>query len=498
MKSIKLFFILFLFSGAAVADTNALILVSNQDGTQWTQEISGLYPLAHNVDNLSRIAQYNNNFITVGDTGVSWMASLGFYSLDGVNWNSSTFQHMPSTISGLAVNNQGWVAVGGDSSGNAQLAISGDIDNWRFTSISYDQCASVKKINGVQANDSTFLAFISCHNYGPDATLPTLLTSTNGLDWFRTQTTLPPEMQDEKASFNNAYWDGKQWILFATKADNTPLLYTTSDLKTLTPIALPAEINSLQSISTNDDLWLMTGTYNNAGNNAAVILSSKDKGASWTLQKTFPVAIMQFNKITRNDTTWMAVGSGGQIHNSFPVVLSSKDGTNWQQASLPWKAIGASDNVALNDIVWDGKRWIAVGSFDQNATGCLALNKIGHWVGPLSSTETTDHIKVTDLSISVDPSKKTNSSFNINSSIQYDDDYTSGWMLGTFYGTCNEHDDGSIDFSMAMDSWSISGTRKSPADLQLALNAKLADNFSDQGHDYSGTVTPKDQRKKKR
>jgi hypothetical protein len=361
MKLVKLLLILFIFSNSAFANS-PLILSSNEEGTDWTQEATNVPPLTY-LDNLSVISYYQKNLMLIGDYGDS-DNSYSFYSTDGgVKWISSLSAHKPLLMTTLAVNDEGWV-IAGSTFGVADMSITGDIDNWRSIRIPYTECENVKKIIQIQSNDSTFLALTSCMISYPDLIRPTILTSANGLDWFRASINLPPEIQSEKASFNKSYWDGKQWYLLATSADNSPLLYTTSDLKTLHPIVLPKDINSMQSIAFDGEEWIATGTYNNNGKNMAVIFSSRGKAEEVKVLKKFPTPILKLNKITRNDKVWVAIGYSGQDSKTYPVILTSKNGLQWEQVTLPSKVIKPAKGVTLNDVVWDGNKWLVVGSYE--------------------------------------------------------------------------------------------------------------------------------------
>ncbi|GEM_PF-3203606 len=490
---------LFFYSGLANAYIYSMVLTGNADGSQWKLQLP---PSASTLDSyLTNVAQNHNTLFGVGMYDYDEPSIYGSRSDDGgTTWSPAYMTGAGFILSGIAGNDKGWVLIGNNNMGGYDypyMQFSPDGVNWNYEHPQPpSDCGNLSRFSGIVTDGTQFVATAFCDEiFSQRHGQPGTLTSTDGTNW-NWSYNIPPIMQNKDASFNSIFWDGKEFLILATEPDKTPVIMSSLNNHDWTIINVPAEIKSLNSISTSGDTWLAIGTYDNNGKNAPVILKSNDHGTTWNLQKNLPENIVQLNSIKHNDTVWtIAANASAGGNNTVPVILVSKDATNWSQASLPFAISGPAEKSAVNDLLWSGTQWIAVGGYDADAIGCRALKKIGYWYGPLQGPTQKISVQVFEIS-NTDMKKNGKNDYDIRGDIQYTDDGGGTFGFGPFYGTCSDNNDGSLQFQLSFNNGaSIAGARKSTTDNIVITGGWLPDS-SGGGATYTGPLSPHDPEKK--
>ncbi len=138
-----------------------------------------------------------------------------------------------------------------------------------------------------------------------------------------------------------------------------------------TIISSPDGFNWTQRLTSATGLDIASVVWSGAGfiavgedltNNRSVILSSTN-GINWTAQP-FAVPGGRLNSIVHNGSQYVAVGKAW----GAPLLLTSTNGIDWTNRSS-----SVSGGVELNDIIWTGTKYVAVG-FGITATSLDGIN----------------------------------------------------------------------------------------------------------------------------
>jgi hypothetical protein len=320
---------------------------TSPDGLAWTR-----YPTSGFAFNGARdVVHGNNRFVAVD----SWF----FTSPDGIAWElaGSTFTDAralawsPSLSLYVAVGDAGYIGTSADGS------------SWN----TLDPAPTTSNLYGVAWLNGRFYA-------AGDA--GAILTSVNGLDWVIATTPA------SSFALNSIAWNGQSGAGALYVATGYGTAFTSTDGDTWTAAAAPPSgfNDSVAWGGAPANCFVTVGSDNH-------IFSSPD-GVTWTRRflAADPVyAQLSLNEVVWTGTRFVAVGENGMI-------LASEDGAAWSivasGADLKglahdgsrFIAVGAFGRVAissdadtweyshtgddthyLNDLVWDGSRYVAAG-----------------------------------------------------------------------------------------------------------------------------------------
>ncbi|MGL4399287.1 MAG: hypothetical protein ACRCXD_05435 [Luteolibacter sp.] len=319
-------------AGVFVGVSDAGVISASGNGTQWTPV------LTTSVESFRSVTWTGTEFAAVTDSGRVAISSngyrwkmLGFFrqyqsgcwdglqyilvggggmittSIDGKWW---TAERNPKASDLLSVASGGGlrVAVGEDSCILSSL----DGHIWQNRSL---PCSW--SLTDVHWSGSAFWAV------GADGII---LTSANAQDW----TIATPGMMGA------AVWDGSRYVAFSGKN-----VIQSLDGNQWTPLSTTSA-----AFPINDLIW--TGSYYIAVGNSTTLLRSAD-GVTWT-QATFngTTSISSYLSVAFSGSALVAVAN-----NSYHA--RSTDGVTWTRY--------ASGFSGLNDILWDGNRFLAAGSW---------------------------------------------------------------------------------------------------------------------------------------
>ena len=247
----------------------------------------------------------NGKFVAVGRDNTSGSDVL--YSIDGINWKTSTAQTL--WTESVCYGNGKFVAVGHKSNSDVAAMYSTDGINWNYCS-----ALPVSKVSllSVTCNNDKFVAVGQLTVNGSSTSFkPVIMYSTDGINWI--QSTLP------------AYTAKTNSIIY------TPVCYGNGKFVT---------------IITDDS---STSNY---------ILSSTD-GIGWS-KATLPVS-----------TGWISIcyGNGKFVATSMSdVYVYSTDGITWTKATLPsshwWRVCYGNGKFVAAYGIAGGTEWGVIYSFD--------------------------------------------------------------------------------------------------------------------------------------
>jgi hypothetical protein len=319
-------------AGVFVGVSDSGMISASDDGVQWSPV------LTTSLENFRSVTWTGVEFIAITDSGRLAFSSngyrwkmLGFFRQYGSGcWDGSqyvivgdggiittspdakwwTAERNPRTDRLYAVTSGGGMLVGVGEGGC--IVSSQDGRSWQNRSL---PCSW--SLLDVHWSGSAFWAV------GSDGII---LTSANGMDW----TISSPGLMSASV------WDGSRYLAFSGKN-----VIQSLDGNQWTPLSTTSA-----SFTINDLIW--TGSYFIAVGNSATVLRSTD-GVTWT-QATFngTASIPSFISVAFSGSTLLAVGNNG-YH------ARSTDGLTWTRY--------ASGYTGLADVLWDGARFLAAGSF---------------------------------------------------------------------------------------------------------------------------------------
>lgn len=363
------------------------IILTSQDGIQWKRSDSGVSQF-----NLFDVIWDGSQFVAAGGLVNS---GIILSSPDGVTWTTRFSNDNRGWFQSITSNGNVLVTAGWDSSKSKDIIYtSEDMKDWLRS-----ETDTTEGIYDITWNGKIFAA--TDYNGA-------ISTSSDGKQW-------TTKLLDNAFSLNNIFWDGKQFIasgwrgpIFTStdgvewrrigsyegissiikhddkyiavsgysviKSDDcinwtantigvTASLYGAAySGKAYVTVGMSGTIlysadgeqwikaNSTTGENLNDVIW--SGSMFIAVGSSGTILESPD-GIKWT--KIEPVIKEGINKVVSNDKIIIAVGDSGQILKSF-------DGVIWYA-----KSVEDVPNTYYNDVIWDGKEFVAVGT---NRNGC--------------------------------------------------------------------------------------------------------------------------------
>ncbi len=288
----------------------------NDSGSTWT--IQSL-PSASSLW-LKRVRWSGTLFVTVGASGSV------FTSPDAVTW-TERFTGVPSTLNDIIWTCNQFIIVGE----NGTILTSADGTGWSSQTI-----PGSPVLNGITASSGLIVAV----GKRLDSEAGLIITSTDGVTW----SPIPGTIQ---ASLYAVVWSGTQFIAVGSTLglpNAEAIAFTSPDGINWTSHNLSfTTISSLYDVAWNGSRFVAVGY---AGG-----VTSTD-GINW--QQT-GVGVISANN---------AIGCSGQRFMTCGTVYcqSSTDGLQWQSIQLP------GTGPSIYGLVWNGSKWVAVGSNSYVAT----------------------------------------------------------------------------------------------------------------------------------
>ena len=174
---------------------------------------------------------------------------------------------------------------------------------------------------------------------------------------------------------NDAFWNGTLWGAVGHDAVSGSKVATSKDGVTWTQTpALNVPIKGvLNTITWNGSVWMVGGDgapINDA--NTASIAWSADLVA-WNGILNTDISLTVVKRIAWNGMYWVAVGQGGTGAGTTTIMYSkNRNGLVWEDtftAASGSTAKTSTITTAVNDVVWGGGRWVAVGRGNSIAGG---------------------------------------------------------------------------------------------------------------------------------
>lgn len=349
-----------------IVGSNKIKLRSN-DGVKWYQKRCG--------SNLNKVASNGNIFVGVG--GDPNEASIEITN-DGVNWKILSFLELP--FKGVAWGQGRFIAMNEDT-----ILVSTDGLNWSQSCVMQDQmfcnviCSgkdffllgeNILKSN----NGKTWFELYSKSKYILSDMVwdgnkyiavgnGIIVVSTDGLSW--------KIVEDKKSyDFRKIHFNGKQYLLINWLDDETSILTSLDGVKwdnkgiklkglirnifwdgekyiIIGPKGIETSKNGIDWKAVNYEANLESGTWNTQNCYIAVgnsILISQN-GSQWSKLSWKPRE--DLNDIIWNGKEFLAVGREGYI-------ITSKDGKHWSEQN-------PGTNKYLENVIWDGKKYIVIG-----------------------------------------------------------------------------------------------------------------------------------------
>ena len=467
---------------STIANAVPVVLTSDASGTKWVSVRSNSF--TDDGAELLKLTQKENTLIA---------AMRNFYGLPmvaksvdkGATWTTAFIQTTTFIPLGVSANDKGIIIGGNSQYGNPYVNNSVDGDGWQGSSISFSyDCENLQKLTGFAANSSTMLLSGLCqylnNSTGQTYSRATLLTSSDGASrsW-QVVNTLPQELQTDGAAINFVQWIKDKWFVLATTSTNQLVILTSVDMNAWTMMTVPHEVKALTSIAANGDEYVAIGKLNTA---ESVIMHSIDQGKNWTL-KTFSKD-QTFNQI-RYSGSWIIVGKSGEKETRL-LMLISKDGITWANADLPIKVTNPSTISTLNDVIWTGEKWIAIGAYDSSKSGCVGLRNL-KWTGKLQAAQSI--ISVTNFNAWSDGKTKDNVTYDGNAAIEYTGSEGGQFGFGVFDGTCVESaDEQTMNLSLVFKGRSINAIFNA-ADKAMKITSSCLPDEHSNCMNFTGTLS---------
>jgi hypothetical protein len=484
--------ILVLSTDLAVANVSSpLILLGDTTAQNWTVVRGD----AINANRLTEVTKKDNNLVAIGTQDKPAPKQAIINSLDkGSTWNASTYYFGKNCLPvGLAANQNGLVMAGNIlyfMPSCLLFSADGNRDAWRQSRVPDDANGGPQAFSDVAANTKGFMAI---GKYGAlvdtAPSIPAIWASPDGTSksWNRVAN-LPSEVQGNQARLDQIIWTGEQWLVLGVNNEHLPVILNSMDGVAWSLHSSPVGSQSLKSIATHGNEWFLIANAD-ATNTTTTLLHSLDQGNTWQVEQKIP-ANMQLNKIHYDADIWIAVGkiySQPEVKKeSTPIVLIRKDGSSWQQVSLPFQVKHPSAFSTLNDVIWTGNNWVAVGAYDNSLSACLAFNQgaqsESHWRGQLQN------ITVNPLSLWVQATAD-EINYPLQASISYQSDGGQQFEFGVFNGTCVEQNDGSVILNMNFQGKSIEAIRKSVTDNTLTVTKSCLEDQDNSCKNFTGPLS---------
>ena len=325
-------------------NTSTPRLASSSDGINWIEVVlTGVFT------NATRI-------FVVGWNGEMWVASGNgtipiAYSYDAITWISATSSSGLSITNpeSLTWNGSRWILIDGDPGVNSAFVSTNGI-NWSLSSAS----SIISTAFGVSSR--SVLQY--CGNSIPEPVITETITviggvgseggnkiiySYDGLTWLpSTSANLLISTFNGGGILRDIKWNGEIWAALINGAS-----FITSLDGILWEVAgsITEPSATMYSIAWNGEIWVCVGNLYSF--------------YSYNLSGWYPItglAGIQINKIVSDSSMWLCSSSGGRV-------LFSNDIESWQDSTSAADILGEG---AINDIVWNGRIYVAVGNGNGN------------------------------------------------------------------------------------------------------------------------------------
>jgi hypothetical protein len=328
-------------------------ILTSADGAEWTSiELTG-------SDEISDIIWDGNKFVVT-----SWLGQV-FTSPDGKTW-TKVFSAKPvmTTFGEIIYTNGKYIAVG-----STDLCISEDLKNWTYSL--FDMW---ENLNGIGFNGTTYVVS------GDDGTM---IKSNDAENW-------APADIDTLEKLNDVVWNGEKFVSVGENGN----VHLSLDGNSWFKVTVGTTMN-INKIVWNGESFLAVG-------DSGVVLKSVD-GLAWTVGSVADDTQINLMDVIWDGSRFVAVGA--ETATSCGVVAVSEDGINWARKIVNeasgfksiaysgnryvasgaglfesleadvWEKISTSTLNIYSSIMWDGKRFIAVGQ--NNFAGVITTSVNG-------------------------------------------------------------------------------------------------------------------------
>lgn len=488
MKKISFCFgiLLALYASLSFAVTTPLILKGNETGDQWE-----LQPSVSNVM-LTGVAQVNNNLIAIGQKqgGTIYTPTYSPIFLKSED-KGNTWAIDPSTNTNLLYSitsgSTNWITAG---TGPTILTKSIDDVTWLASTIPSDMPKNTK-ITVVGAHDNDVIAAGTYPHYSKQIGV-LLISHDQGATWTSITANLPSSFSNLDTVFQSLIYDGTSWVLtgyfYGASYTKVGFILLSVDGYNWTQASIPS-LNEVRSVGVNNSTliaiitdWMGTGT-----------ITSTDRGKTWSGKSYILKDIVySLNKISWNGKTWIAAGSAYDVDNDktnkIPLIITSVDGITWVKQKLPASIMTHTGNniplQSVNDVIWNGSNWIAVGIYDKPNSGCQSF--YGNWSGSLTGSGLT--ASVTKFSLVGIGSPDSNGNSNVSGGgINY-------WINSSEYGiglggSCTEKD-GIATVDVNNGNMRVVAQKAYDSDEIVVTSSNLPSNSSNWGYiNFTGKLT---------
>ncbi|HSN17767.1 MAG TPA: hypothetical protein VLV87_06110 [Gammaproteobacteria bacterium] len=180
------------------------------------------------------------------------------------------------------------------------------------------------------------------------------LSSTNGKTWSHVTSSLPSGTIDlsRNGFATGAMIAGGSTLVAWGSLDGKPLIMTSSDgaswIKSTLPNLVATDV--IASVAFNGGAYVAIG--NKADGSTLILVSSDAK--DWQ-EVSSSVSSVNWESITWGSGEYLAVGVDLTLDRA--AILSSSDGKQWTESDL-------SDTSIVNDVAWDGSKYVVAGAYD--------------------------------------------------------------------------------------------------------------------------------------
>lgn len=259
-----------------------------------------------------------------------------FTSSDGIGiWSSNISGQYTGQGNAAAYNGLLWVTVGSNLSGTGFIKytdnIGGILSNASYPNINQ----TLRQINTVKWNGSYWLAGGS----GDYILDPTLLKSSNGIDWLIAR-------QDKKLdSYYDLAWNGYNWVAVGSDSTGSNILYT--DINGIWNQAINSFDIQANAVTNNGRTWVAVGK-------GSVTIKYSYNSINW--EDVIGPQLSTATCVAWNGDKFLVGGSNGNTSN----LMYSYNGVNWS-----YVPVSTNPNTYISQqvtsILWDGTLWSAAG-----------------------------------------------------------------------------------------------------------------------------------------
>ena len=232
---------------------------------------------------------------------------------------------------------------------------------------------TVRSIGWTAGVGSAYLQHPTILVGGESGRTTTAISGDGGRTWGSSTTSLA------KSAFrggvcNDLFWNGSIWAAVGHDTVSGAKLATSKDGVSWSQIAgTSIPINGmLNTIAWNGTMWMIggDGSPTHDANTASFAWSSNL--TSWNAITNTDISLTVVKRIAWNGMYWVAVGQGGSGANATTIMYSNnRNGLVWEDTFTATSSTTKTSAITtvVNDVVWGGGRWVAVGRGNSIADG---------------------------------------------------------------------------------------------------------------------------------